>query len=148
SVMIVWGSTGQYDSPNGGRYDPLTDSWASMTSTNAPSPAFTPGVWTGTEMLVWGNGFPAGGRYDPVRDEWNPMSTSNAPTPRLAFSVVWTGREMIVWGGFSPSTFLPTNTGGRYDPARDTWTPTQTIGAPAARSGHTAASTGTSMLVW
>ena len=41
-----------------------------------------------------------------------------------------------------------TNTGGLYDPATDTWTPTSTVGAPPAREGHTAVWTGSKMIVW
>ena len=47
---------------------------------------------------------------------------------------------MVVWGGYGSSISL--NTGGRYDPATDTWTPTSTVGAPSARSYHTAVWTG------
>jgi hypothetical protein len=50
---------------------------------------------------------------------------------------------MIVWGE------LPeTNTGGRYDPATDSWRPTSTLNAPSARSSHTAVWTGSEMIVW
>src|SRR5205823_12151356 len=40
------------------------------------------------------------------------------------------------------------NTGGRYDPATDSWTATGTTNAPAARYYHTAVWTGTRMVVW
>jgi hypothetical protein len=52
---------------------------------------------------------------------------------------------MLVWGG---ETFARTNTGGRYDPATDTWVPTAISGAPAPRSGHSAVWTGSRMIVW
>ncbi len=55
---------------------------------------------------------------------------------------------MIVWGGWAgdyPDYF---DTGGRYDPATDTWTATATGGAPPARYDHTAVWTGTEMIVW
>ena len=48
---------------------------------------------------------------------------------------------MIVWGGYSGL-----NTGGKYNPSTDSWTPTAT--APSARSSHTAVWTGTEMIVW
>jgi hypothetical protein len=53
---------------------------------------------------------------------------------------------MIVWGGVSFFGF--TDTGGRYDPETDTWSPTTTTGAPAGRIFHTAVWTGTEMIVW
>jgi N-acetylneuraminic acid mutarotase len=54
---------------------------------------------------------------------------------------------MIVWGGVFSDTFA-TNTGGRYDPALDTWTPTSPANAPESREDHTAVWTGTEMIVW
>jgi hypothetical protein len=54
---------------------------------------------------------------------------------------------MIVWGGVqSPQSYL--NTGGRYDPVTDTWTPTSLTGAPTGRYIHTAVWTGSKMIVW
>jgi len=49
---------------------------------------------------------------------------------------------MVVWGGGV------LNTGGRYDPATDTWTATSTAGAPSGRARHTAVWTGSVMVVW
>ncbi len=74
-------------------------------------------------------------------DTWTP--TPAPPDPRESHTAVWTGSEMIVWGG-SPTT----DTGGRYDPATDSWTPTSTLNAPTARQFHTAVWTGTEMIVW
>jgi N-acetylneuraminic acid mutarotase len=52
---------------------------------------------------------------------------------------------MVVWGGLD-GAFV--NTGGRYNPANNTWTATATTGAPAARSGVPSIWTGAEMLVW
>src|SRR5262245_14793528 len=156
SEMIVWGS----GSNTGGRYDPTTDSWAATSTTNAPEVRtdFT-AVWTGTEMIIWGGSpyqppvfYNTGGRYDPSTDSWTATNTNNAPTGRYQHTAVWTGTEMIVWGGCINS--LPcstvTNTGGKYDPITDSWTPTNTIGAPEARRRHTVVwnFTGSEMIVW
>ena len=40
------------------------------------------------------------------------------------------------------------NTGGRYDPATDSWRPTSTLNAPSVRASHTAVWTGSEMIVW
>src|SRR6185436_11459866 len=41
------------------------------------------------------------------------------------------------------------NTGGRYNPSTDTWTPTSTgANVPTARLDHVAVWTGTEMIVW
>ena len=50
---------------------------------------------------------------------------------------------MVVWGG---GVYL--NTGGRYDPVADTWASTSSVGAPSARTYHTAIWTGNVMVVW
>jgi len=69
------------------------------------------------------------------------------PDPRYNHSAIWTGTEMIVWGG-NPG-YPGLNTGGRYNPATDTWTMTS-IGAnvPVGRGYHTAVWTGTEMIIW
>jgi len=75
-------------------------------------------------------------------DTWSPMPSP--PDPATGHTAVWTGTEMIVWGGSHGW-----NTGSRYDPSTDTWTPTSTdASAPTARSGHTAVWTGTEMIIW
>ena len=57
---------------------------------------------------------------------------------------------MIVWGGSAfrdnPGNYL--NSGGIYDPATNTWTQLTTLGAPSARTEHTAVWTGARMIVW
>jgi N-acetylneuraminic acid mutarotase len=56
---------------------------------------------------------------------------------------------MIVWGGDDDSD-TPLNTGGRYDPAGNSWTLiVNTLpNTPAARDSHTAVWTGNEMIVW
>jgi N-acetylneuraminic acid mutarotase len=159
SEMLVWGGWNGSTSLNtGGRYNPATDTWTAMSTTNGVgAPTARQGhtaVWTGSEMLVWG-GYGSsgllntGGRYNPVTDTWTAMSTTNgdgAPTGRQSHTAVWTGSEMLVWGGSSGPAFP--NTGGRYNPVTDTWTAMSTSGAPEAREFHTAVWTGSEMLVW
>jgi len=83
---------------------------------------------------------------DCVPDSWTP-TYSGVPDGRARHTAVWTGTEMIVWGG--ETTGGATETGGRYSPATDTWTPTSTgPGVPAARLNHTAVWTGSFMVVW
>jgi hypothetical protein len=66
-------------------------------------------------------------------DTWT--GTAGPPDGREGHTAVWTGSEMIVWGGYGGSFF---NTGGRYNPATDSWTATNTANAPSGRSSHTA----------
>src|SRR5206468_3095025 len=71
-----------------------------------------------------------------------------APDARYYHTAVWTGSEMIVWGGVGNIYPYFLNTGGRYDPATDSWTATSTANAPDPRDVHTAVWTGTKMIVW
>ncbi len=155
--MIIWG--GFNSSPSlflntGGRYSPATDSWVATSTANAPvARTFHSAVWTGSEVIVWGgqssnNLVNTGGRYNPVSDNWIPTSTVNAPAAREFHTGVWTGSEVIVWGGLGCGANCRWNTGGRYNPGTDSWTPTSINNAPAARSRHTAVWTGTKMIVW
>jgi hypothetical protein len=160
--MIVWGGNGVGAYLNtGGRYNPSTDTWTpTESSANVPSARYHhSAVWTGTEMIVWG-GYGdtswqnSGGRYDPSTNAWTPTSIdANVPSVRGGHTAVWTGTEMIVWGGGAFPCMcdgpLATNTGGRYDPLTDTWTPTSTgANVPIASGEHTAVWTGTEMIVW
>jgi len=158
SLMLVWGGTDN----SGGRYDPALDTWSFTSTLNAPVPRYSgmTAVWTGSVMVVWGGTnstgtiyYNTGGRYDPVADIWAPTSTVNVPTGRTSHTAVWTGGVMVVWGGYwitGPPAFIrfELNTGGRYDPVADTWSPTTTTGAPAGRQDHASVWTGSQMIVW
>jgi hypothetical protein len=155
--MIVWGgydggTTNRYN--DGGVYDPATDSWTPMTTTNAPTIRSNHiAVWTGTRMIVWGgfdNVTPRlddGGVYDPSTDSWSALTQGGTPpTARYMHSAIWTGSKMIVWGGFDTAV---TQTGGVYNPATNSWgTVPSIIGAPTARYGQSAVWTGTRMIIW
>ena len=79
-------------------------------------------------------------------DAWGAMQNGD---PRARHTAVWTGTELIVWGGYPDAGGSGLNTGGRYVPATNTWTPTSTgAGVPSPRWGHTAVWTGTEMIVW
>lgn len=160
SEMIVWaGNSVGHILNTGGLYDPVTDAWRS-TSTGPDVPEARinhTAVWTGTEMIVWGGNtafgpLNSGGRYSPLTDTWSATNPSaSAPEPRRFHTAVWTGKEMIVWGGQhgiqGPEPIL--NSGGRYDPASDTWRPTsRAAGVPELRVGHTAVWLGGRMIVW
>jgi N-acetylneuraminic acid mutarotase len=154
--MIVWGGgpgDGATFYNDGGRYNPTTGAWASLSTTNAPIGRYKhTAVWSGSEMIVWGGvaggatSFNNGGRYNPATDTWTTVNTSGAPAARNDHTAVWTGTEMIVWGGATGSAYL--NDGGRYNPAADSWTAVSLQGVPTARAGHTAVWIGSQMIVW
>ena len=157
--MIVWGgdSEGFPSRVNtGGKYNPGTDSWTPTSTTNAPDgrDSHTAVLDTASEMIVWGgvdnnfNDLNTGGRYNPSTDSWTATTTVNAPSARELHTAIWTGSVMIVWGGFDNFNFVDLNTGGRYNPNTDTWTPTSTNNVPDARENHTAVWTASEMIVW
>ncbi len=155
SEMIVWGGLAGHvlynETNNGGRYDPRTNTWKSMSSINAPTArTHHTAIWTGSEMIVWGgegSGAGTGGKYNPATDTWETITTVNAPSGRYWHSVVWTGTEMIVWGGLSDGPAWA-NTGARYNPGSNTWIATSLTNAPVARGDHSAVWTGSEMIVW
>ena len=155
--MVVWGGSNTLLLDTGGRYDPASDTWTTVSTTGAPhARSQHTAVWMGSLMVVWGGRGPSstpaytGGRYDPVADVWTPTSTTNGPLARWYHTAISAGNHMIVWGGSASSdgNTLMQATGGRYDPATDTWTPTSTADAPSARIYHTAVWTGSLMIVW
>ena len=159
--MIVWGGNNAANVPlaDGGRYNPVADSWAA-TSTGTGCPAartHLTAVWTGNAMIVWGGVSSTayentGARYTPATDTWAPTSTgADCPAGRHFHTAVWTGTAMIVWGGstMSGSATYYLGTGGRYNPTTDTWMPTATSpNCPAGRYQHSAVWTGAEMIVW
>jgi hypothetical protein len=166
--LIVWGgssnsaSGGEVYYNSGGRYSPASNSWVATSTTNAPQMRNNhTAVWTGDRMIIWGGlakdpGAPeplktnTGGIYDPTNNSWLATTTNGAPKVRSSHTAVWTGNRMIVWGGVGLVTATEIyNTGGRYDPVANTWTPTSTNnGVPSVRQDHTAVWTGTEMIVW
>jgi hypothetical protein len=152
--MIVWGGhsgTSGYAN-TGGIYDPVTNTWTPLSTTDAPAArADHTAVWTGSKMIVWGGhrGFSlnTGGVYDPAMGTWVATGTTNAPLERDHHAAVWTGSTMIVWGGYAYDVGA-LDTGSVYDPAIDAWTATSPTNAPTARVGHTAVWTGSRMIVW
>lgn len=159
SKMIIWGGicfTCGMDTfllNTGGMYDPVNDSWETISTQNAPpARSYQTAVWTGSKMIIWaGIGdtslINTGGIYDPVTNTWDSISTINAPSGRYWHTAVWTGSKMIVWGG-DTLDFDLTNDGGIYDPVSDSWVPTSIVNAPSPRIEHTAVWTGTEMIIW
>lgn len=79
-------------------------------------------------------------------DTWLRSNLGSAPSARGSHTAVWTGSEMIIWGGQGDLGYL--NSGARYAPATDSWSPISSVGAPSPREEHTAVWTGSVMIVW
>jgi N-acetylneuraminic acid mutarotase len=160
--MVVWG--GDSFDQSGGLYDPRSDTWSPTVNESASVGCYQhSAVWTGSRMLIWGgwdinSGLPvdAGWSYDPSHDAWSKFTTLNAPTPRYGHAAIWTDQLMIVWGGQELAIHplvtvggILVNSGGRYDPTADAWTPVAAIDdAPRARLEYSSVWTGNEMIVW
>ena len=83
-VSLVWGgiSLGSYAN-DGAFYDPRTDTWIAISTTDARSPRlfFTAG-WDSTNLFIWGGGVDSGVRplgngkpYNTVAGVWRNITT-------------------------------------------------------------------------
>lgn len=152
--MIVWGGDGPGTAKfTGGRYNPDTDTWITFGADveEFPPSQNTTLVWTGAHLLIWGGSqglSQLGGRFELATGQWTPMSQENEPVPRDSPSVIWTGTEAIYWGGEETGAGTASlNSGGRYNPTTDSWSPLSSSGMNA-RDGHSAVWTGDEMIVW
>ncbi len=165
---IVWGGyVGNDISPSttntGGIYTPSTNTWNTLSTTNAPSVrGEASSVWTGSQMLVFGgddyiagvtgSAYNTGGMYTVETNSWTSLPTTTAPAVRHDTFSVWTGEKMFVWAGKSHDINTYYNTGGLYTPpassAKNSWTVTTITGAPGPRSYHSVVWTGSKVIVW
>jgi len=157
SEMVIWGGFSTVDGAvldDGGRYDPLTEQWAPISSSGAPiARSWHSTVWAGDRMFIWG-GYSFGlgmlndgGYYRPSIDTWNALPPSGALLgARSNASAVWTGDEVILWGGWTGSHVV--DGGARYSPAAQSWLPVSDVNSPSARSGHAAVWVGGRMVIW
>lgn len=100
-------------------YDPATRTWRRLPSPG-PTSSFldSSAVWTGKEMLVWGQGTREA--YNPQTNRWRKLPGSPLLAIHDGFGlVVWTGREMIGWGGGCCGDAF--SDGVAYSPATNTW---------------------------
>jgi hypothetical protein len=153
--MLVWGGSLPTGLNDGALYNPTTDSWRAISNLNAPSQRVDPKyVWTGTEFIVWGGNFNNvelidGSAYNPNDNTWRPIATPSGFSGRGFIRAVWTGNEMVIWGGGNvntPSSFV--DTGARYNPSLDLWTPMSSLNVPQARGHHEIVWTGTEVVIF
>src|SRR5262249_13187495 len=80
-------------------YDPRSKRWQKLSPLPKTSGFMRlSSVWTGTEMLVWGQGTHLA--YNPATDKWRQLPGSALLRVHDGFgAVVWTGKEMLGWGG-------------------------------------------------
>jgi N-acetylneuraminic acid mutarotase len=100
-------------------YDPAANTWRRL-----PSPGSTgsfmgyASVWTGREMLVWGQGTREA--FNPRTNRWRRLPSSPLLSIHDGYGLVaWTGRELVGWGGGCCGDAF--SDGVAYSPATNRW---------------------------
>lgn len=114
--MYIWGgqesAVSSFRLRSGAFYTPANNTWTAIDSVQAPEArSSAAGVWTGTELLVWGGDtgpadLASGGRYERQFNQWLSTPLAGAPTARRFHTAVWTGELMLVFGGRSSANWL------------------------------------------
>lgn len=166
--FFVWSgqdnSYASYDN-TGAFYEPNTNTWTSMSTTNAPAGRWgnitvldeTAGymyIWGGVTSMITAGTVPVltntGGRHDVFLTGagwWNSFNHGPLSERYLHTGVFLQGQNrFIVWGG-KGSSQNALGDGAIYNTGSNTWTmlPTSPL---AARYGHTAVWTGTEMIIY
>jgi N-acetylneuraminic acid mutarotase len=88
-------------------------------------------VWTGKEMIVWGQGIRDA--FNPLTNQWRRLPDSKLLAIHDGFGLVaWTGHELIGWGGGCCGDAF--NDGVAYNPTTNSWR--KLPGSPLAGSQH------------
>jgi hypothetical protein len=100
-------------------YNPGKRTWRTLDPPRATSGFMgLSSVWTGKEMLVWGQGTREA--FNPVTNQWRKLPGSRLLSIHDGFgAVVWTGRELIGWGGGCCGDAF--SDGVAYTAAKNTW---------------------------
>jgi N-acetylneuraminic acid mutarotase len=123
-MLLVWGgesSGGALD--DGARYDPISDAWAPVGSSNALSKRSQRAGWSGWTGATAARGVLFGGvdgtnvktdgrLFDPIAGAWE--VTGSAAKKYQGGAGVWTGAELVLWSGRDGATLLAS--GQRYKP--------------------------------
>ena len=100
-------------------YDPARNTWRRLSPPRATSGFMdNDAVWTGKEVLVFGQGTRLA--YNPRTNRWRRLPNSPLLSIHDGYGiVVWTGREMIGWGGGCCGDAF--SDGVAYNPASNAW---------------------------
>lgn len=131
--VLVWGGVAAGTLKNDGAFfNPLTGTWRTMSTVNAPAAReAASAVFTGKELIIWGGGtaggasYTDGGRYDVANDTWISFDTPNA----LGFiegAAFWNGSKVYYLQGRDRNTMVNDAGGGfmsglSFDPSNNKW---------------------------
>lgn len=159
SKMFIWGGRTAEDMSvatvlgDGAMYDPGTDSWTPISTTNSPTPRYSMHAsWSGSKVIVWSGSGPSwatyldGKIYDPATDTWTNMGAGGSMyNGYMARNFTSTGGTYYVHGGVGASS------GQRYSLATNTWRNMGGCGAPdlyGADTSQLAAASAGKLMIW
>jgi N-acetylneuraminic acid mutarotase len=150
--VLIWGGgcCGDF-SASGSAYDVAADTWQQMPASPLTGRWHPYGAWTGTELLVIGGNTEEGAltdaaAYNPAKRTWR--SLPSMPARRADATAVWTGTELLIVGGHAqtwPDDKVYAD-GVAFNPSTNQWRTLPSSGI--SRYHHTAAWTGSVLLVW
>jgi len=115
------------------RYDPQTDSWATVAP--LPAPRCCGAVATGRDGRIYvAGGFNVQGQigavdaYDPESDAWESVAPLPSPLAGGPATAAWSNGLIYVMGGITGINTIPTVR--RYDPCADTWATVASMPTP------------------
>ena len=90
--VIIWGGRiGNMALLDGAAYNPVTDTWRTITPNSWGHPG-AHAAWTGTEMVVLAKN--GGAAYDPATDSWHDLPVLQHGNGSF-LAPVWTGNQLI-----------------------------------------------------
>jgi hypothetical protein len=144
---------------DGARFDPKTNVWTPISNVGSPAPYRWDMSWAfgGGKLFTYsGHGVTQGGwTYDLATDTWKQVSSVNAPTVRAYHASYFVSGKFFVWGGESLDAAdaavpypTPLTSGAYYDPASDSWTPTNPSTGFSGTAYYATAASDSKFLVW
>lgn len=143
--LLYWGGIGFTGTPwpQGGLYDPVTDTWSPVSLDGALPLVVFGSAYTGQEVFMYGTTTgtwldPGTGLfYNPSTDRWRQAPTLGEPTAQWG-AVVGLGGRIMVWGGVQSdgtgNNSVLVGSGAVYDAITNKWTPMETQNAPGPRA--------------
>lgn len=100
-------------------YDPATGAWRRLPDLGETGSFLDyRSVWTGRELILWGQGTREA--FNPATSTWRKLPGSPLLAVHDGFAfVVWTGKEMLGWGGGCCGDAF--SDGVAYDPVANRW---------------------------
>jgi len=141
SKLFIWGGQNPQGAlDDGALYDPKTDTWTMLPTTNAPSARVDAVAiaMKNDKVLVWGGGpdnnnmgLNTGKLYDLITSAW--LDVAVAPIGRRNPIAIWTGSKVLLWGGTSGGAAIAG--GAMYEPITNKWSVITNANATSSRTG-------------